>query len=175
MRPVQQFDSAVACIANFRKTRARLRNLKPPASELPPEPKPVVEVVPVVALPLPETAEVIPADIPPERPEVVTRRTMKSRTAIRLVAKFYNVKLDALISERRDYPIVHVRQIAMYVLRCVLNKSLHETGRQLGRDHTTALHATRKIERQLPTDAKLRDDIDVLKLKITERLTEEVV
>ena len=63
------------------------------------------------------------------------------------VAAFYNVGLLDLRSHRRTMPVTFYRQIAMYLCKELTTNSLPAIGRQFGgRDHTTVLHAWRKIE-----------------------------
>jgi hypothetical protein len=63
------------------------------------------------------------------------------------VAAFYNVGLLDLRSHRRTMPVTFYRQIAMYLCKELTTNSLPAIGRQFGgRDHTTVLHAWRKVE-----------------------------
>src|SRR5690606_39681627 len=65
----------------------------------------------------------------------------------RIVARHYNVSKVELLSNRRTRTIVKPRQVAMYLAKVMTPRSLPEIGRRLGgRDHTTVLHAVRKIE-----------------------------
>jgi len=87
------------------------------------------------------------------------------------VCEFYNVTRRDIASARRTMNLVRPRQIACYLGRKLTLLSFPEMGRLLGkRDHTTILHASRKIERLIERDEILRDDIDVLTLKISERV-----
>lgn len=86
---------------------------------------------------------------------------------IRIVAGFYELSVTDLISARRTAVIVRPRQVAMYLSKTLTLKSLPEIGRQFGwRDHTTVLHAVRKIEGLVRMDDRLADEIEVLKLHI---------
>ncbi len=65
----------------------------------------------------------------------------------RIVARHYNVSKTELLSNRRTRTIVKPRQVAMYLSKVLTPRSLPEIGRRFGgRDHTTVLHAVRKIE-----------------------------
>ncbi len=65
----------------------------------------------------------------------------------RIVARHYNVNRSDLLSSRRTANVVRPRQIAMYLAKTLTLRSLPEIGRRFGgRDHTTVLHAVRKIE-----------------------------
>jgi chromosomal replication initiator protein len=65
----------------------------------------------------------------------------------RVVARHYNVSKTELLSNRRTRTIVKPRQVAMFLAKMMTLRSLPEIGRRFGgRDHTTVLHAVRKIE-----------------------------
>ena len=82
----------------------------------------------------------------------------------KLVASRYNVSRSDILSERRTAAVVKPRQIAMYLSKVLTLRSLPEIGRRFGgRDHTTVLHAVRKIERQIGEDAVLGDEVELLK------------
>lgn len=87
----------------------------------------------------------------------------------KIVSQHYNVSRSDMLSARRTRTIVLPRQIAMYIAKNVTPRSLPEIGRRFGnRDHTTVLHAVRKIEGLLQTDKKLGQEIELLR-----RLVEE--
>ena len=77
----------------------------------------------------------------------------------RIVAKYYNLKVTELLSKSRARYIVRPRQMAMYFAHKYTGQSLPGIGRQFGwRDHTTVLHAWRKITELLQTDAKIKEE-----------------
>jgi hypothetical protein len=83
------------------------------------------------------------------------------------VCRFYEITAIDMLSDRRNAPLVMLRQTAMYLCKTMTLKSLPEIGRQFGgRDHTTVLHAVRKIEARVAEDDRLADEIEVLKLHI---------
>nr|WP_246752949.1 chromosomal replication initiator protein DnaA [Sinorhizobium sp. BG8] len=87
----------------------------------------------------------------------------------RVVAKHYNVSRQELVSNRRTRVIVKPRQIAMYLSKTLTPRSFPEIGRRFGgRDHTTVLHAVRKIEELISNDTKLSHEIELLKRLINE-------
>ncbi|OJF92116.1 chromosomal replication initiator protein DnaA [Pararhizobium antarcticum] len=87
----------------------------------------------------------------------------------RVVAKHYNVSRQELVSNRRTRVIVKPRQIAMYLAKTLTPRSFPEIGRRFGgRDHTTVLHAVRKIEDLITGDTKLCHEIELLKRLINE-------
>jgi len=87
----------------------------------------------------------------------------------RVVSRHYNVSKADLLSARRTRTIVRPRQIAMYLAKILTPRSLPEIGRRFGgRDHTTVLHAVRKIEGMIEGDKTLADEIELLKRMIDE-------
>lgn len=128
------------------------------------EPEPAAVVVPVINQGPPQLAQVIPipvSDVPfvPAQPSL--------NLIIREVAEFYGLSLLEIISDRRNLEIVRPRQTAMYLAKKLTTKSYPFIGRYLGgRDHTTVLHATRKIEELMGSSPRLVDEVDVLKLRI---------
>jgi chromosomal replication initiator protein len=87
----------------------------------------------------------------------------------RIVARQYNVSRADLLSSRRTANIVRPRQVAMYLAKTLTLRSLPEIGRRFGgRDHTTVLHAVRKIEHLVGNDTMLADEIEVLKRQLQE-------
>ncbi|MCU0789607.1 MAG: chromosomal replication initiator protein DnaA [Nitratireductor sp.] len=82
----------------------------------------------------------------------------------KVVARQFNVSKNDLLSNRRTRVIVRPRQIAMYLSKVMTPRSLPEIGRRFGgRDHTTVLHAVRKIEDLASKDQKLAHEIELLK------------
>jgi chromosomal replication initiator protein len=87
----------------------------------------------------------------------------------KLVASHYNVSRADILSSRRTANVVRPRQIAMYLAKMLTLRSLPEIGRRFGgRDHTTVLHAVRKIEDLAGRDGMLLDEIDLLKRMLLE-------
>lgn len=87
----------------------------------------------------------------------------------KIVARQFNVSKNDLLSNRRTRVIVRPRQIAMYLAKVMTPRSLPEIGRRFGgRDHTTVLHAVRKIESLTSDDQKLEHEIELLKRLILE-------
>lgn len=87
----------------------------------------------------------------------------------KLVATHFNVSRADILSSRRSASVVKPRQIAMYLSKVLTLRSLPEIGRRFGgRDHTTVLHAVRKIETAVQADPTLRDDVELLKRMLQE-------
>lgn len=81
----------------------------------------------------------------------------------RRVSEFYNIKLTEMLSDKRQKRISTPRQVAMYLCKQLTTKSLPEIGRKFsGKDHTTVLHAIRKIEDLRTKDLDFAKDINTL-------------
>ena len=107
-----------------------------------------------------ETAEAAIRDL------VRTRepKRVKIEDIQKLVATHYNVSRADILSSRRTATVVRPRQIAMYLAKVLTLRSLPEIGRRFGgRDHTTVLHAVRKIEGLTQKDGSLSDELELLK------------
>jgi chromosomal replication initiator protein len=87
----------------------------------------------------------------------------------KVVANHYNVSKHDLLSARRTRAIVRPRQIAMYLAKTMTPRSFPEIGKHFGgRDHTTVLHAVRKVEELAAADEALTQEIELLKRLIQE-------
>jgi chromosomal replication initiator protein len=112
-----------------------------------------------------ETAEIAIRDL------VRTRepKRVKIEEIQKLVATHYNVSRADILSSRRTATVVRPRQIAMFLAKVLTLRSLPEIGRRFGgRDHTTVLHAVRKIEGLAGTDKALSEEIELLKRMLLE-------
>ena len=80
------------------------------------------------------------------------------------VAEHFNIRLTDMHSPRRSRSVARPRQIAMYLAKSITSRSLPEIGRKFGgRDHTTVMHAVKKIEELKQEDNNFNDDIELLK------------
>ncbi len=96
-------------------------------------------------------------------------RRVKIEDIQKVVSRHYNVSKADLLSSRRTRTIVRPRQIAMYLSKTLTPRSLPEIGRRFGgRDHTTVLHAVRKVEEMMQGDQHLAEEIELLKRMIDE-------
>lgn len=82
------------------------------------------------------------------------------------VCRFYGVEMCDLQSSRRTANIVKPRQVAMWLAKKLTLRSLPEVGRLFDRDHTTVLHAVRKIDAQRNVNQKLKEETDILIFQI---------
>ena len=81
----------------------------------------------------------------------------------RAVAGHYHVKVSDMHSARRSVAVARPRQVAMYLAKQLTSKSLPEIGRKFGgKDHTTVMHAVRRIEELCGKDQEMREDVELL-------------
>ena len=86
----------------------------------------------------------------------------------RTVAEYYKIKVSDMMSKRRSRSVARPRQVAMRLAKELTNHSLPEIGDGFGgRDHTTVLHACRKIKELEETDADIREDCKNLLRSLT--------
>ncbi|HWS28823.1 MAG TPA: chromosomal replication initiator protein DnaA [Clostridia bacterium] len=84
-----------------------------------------------------------------------------------VVADYYSISLDSLLSQRRTMEITYPRQIAMYLCKEMTESSLKSIGRSFGgRDHTTVISACRKIASDLEKDENLSVTVEDLQKRI---------
>ncbi len=99
----------------------------------------------------PNLVEVALADLLPQRSDVEPARI------IELVAREWQIPVEALLGRDRSHKIAQPRQVAMYLLRKETNSSLPQIGEALGgRDHTTVMYAIEKIANEIETKTDLR-------------------
>ena len=79
------------------------------------------------------------------------------------VAEHFNIKISDMHSARRSRTIARPRQIAMYLSKNLTTRSLPEIGRKFGgRDHTTVIHAIKKVEELKKNDSNFTEDVEIL-------------
>ena len=89
------------------------------------------------------------------------------RDIVRAVSKTYGVSVHDINSHRRTMEIVLPRHVAMYLAKELTARSLPYIGRMMGgKDHTSVLHAIRRIRRQMETDPELTARIEMLSQKL---------
>ena len=94
----------------------------------------------------------------------VSERKVTIDEIIRKVADHYNLRMSDLLSARRARQVARPRQVAMYLAKTLTSRSLPDIGRRFGgRDHTTVIHAVRKIEELRATDAQIAEDVELLR------------
>jgi len=81
----------------------------------------------------------------------------------RKAADYFNIRLADMLSARRARAVARPRQVAMYLAKQLTARSLPEIGRKFGgRDHTTVIHAVRRIEQLRESDSALNEDVEKL-------------
>src|ERR1041385_6055695 len=82
----------------------------------------------------------------------------------RRVAEHFNIKMAEMTSSRRARVVARPRQVAMNLAKQLTSRSLPEIGRKFGgRDHTTVIHAVKKIEELIASDRALAEDVELLR------------
>lgn len=95
------------------------------------------------------------------------KKGVQMQNIVDTVGEYFSIQTKDLINKGRKKEISRARQIAMYLMRTELNASYPGIGNQFGgRDHTTALHAYEKINREIESDTKLREDVEMIKEKL---------
>ena len=88
----------------------------------------------------------------------------------KIVVAFYNLSMNDFLSARRSRHIARPRQIAMYLSKKLTTKSLPEIGRKFtGRDHTTVIHAIKKIEELMSKDRQFEYEVQSITDRIIKR------
>lgn len=86
----------------------------------------------------------------------------------RKVAEHYNIRLPDMHSARRARNVARPRQVAMYLAKQLTSRSLPEIGRKFGgRDHTTVMHAVRKVEELMLEDQQIAQDVEIIRRALT--------
>lgn len=82
----------------------------------------------------------------------------------RKVAEHYHLRIADLLSPRRARAVARPRQVAMFLCKSLTSKSLPEIGRKFGgRDHTTVIHAVKRVEEMKQTDSHIAEDVELLR------------
>jgi len=151
----REFSSAAELRADAKAVRARFKTLpawQPPTPPAP-EPKPACTHRPVL-----HAVFIISDDAYTDLlrgwvSHAPQPRPIKVEDIQRIIARYYDVSRLDLISSRRTANVSFPRQVAMYLVRTLTIRTFQEIGRLFGdRDHTTVLHAVRKIARKRETD-----------------------
>jgi len=95
------------------------------------------------------------------------KRSTTAKQVLAVVAEYFDVPMVELLGASREKRLAHPRQIAMFLLREELKASYPAIGMEVGgRDHTTAMHAYDKVNREKEEDLKLKQDLESLREKI---------
>jgi chromosomal replication initiator protein len=94
-------------------------------------------------------------------------KRIKVEDILRVVSRHFAVSKADILSDRRHRSVVRPRQIGMYLAKQLTSRSLPEIGRRFGnRDHTTVLHAIRKIDREMGDNPHLKEEVEELKRQL---------
>jgi chromosomal replication initiator protein len=94
-------------------------------------------------------------------------KRIKVEDILRIVSRHFAVSKADILSDRRHRSVVRPRQIGMYLAKQLTSRSLPEIGRRFGnRDHTTVLHAIRKIDKEMGDNPHLKEEIEELKRQL---------
>ena len=95
------------------------------------------------------------------------QRRIKIEDILKVISRHYGISRGDILSQRRHRSVVWPRQIGMYLAKQLTSRSLPEIGRRFGnRDHTTVLHAIRKIDNEISGNPRLKDEIEELKKQL---------
>jgi chromosomal replication initiator protein len=95
------------------------------------------------------------------------KRAVLPRQIVETVAAFYDLSIEELKGKSRKKETVVPRQIVMYLMREEIHSSYPAIGRELGgRDHTTAMHACQKIEKQVEREESLQQELELIRQKL---------
>ena len=116
-----------------------------------------------VELTLQSAEEALRDVIYPDKPREITPSYI-----INVVCEHFNIKVEDIISKKRNAEIALPRQIAMYLCREMTDISLNEIGSFVGnRDHTTVMHGYQKITEDIKKSPELASKIDIIRKKIS--------
>ena len=94
-------------------------------------------------------------------------KTINIESIQKIVATFFQISLQDMLSPRRSRSLARPRQIAMYLAKKYTTKSLPDIGRKFSnRDHTTVIHAVRKIDQLMQKDENIKNNIIELKKQL---------
>ncbi len=95
------------------------------------------------------------------------KKSITQKQLMQIVADFYNISIEDIMSESRKRELAVPRQITMFLMREEMKCSFPSIGQVLGgRDHTTAIHAYNKIQRSCDEDVKVKQDIDLIRQRL---------
>jgi len=138
-------------------------------SVLPVPTLPVLRVLPVPPVPPVKVLKIVPRPPPPPTVLLPSLEPLAGpmppsvELIIHRVSQYYGVRVIDIKSERRTANVVWPRHVAMYLAKALTLRSMPDIGRRFGgRDHTTVLHAIRRIARLMTDDAVVRATVEAL-------------
>jgi chromosomal replication initiator protein len=95
------------------------------------------------------------------------KKTINVESIQNMVANYFNLNIQEMLSARRSRSLARPRQIAMYLAKQHTTNSLPDIGRKFSnRDHTTVIHAVKKIDELMKKDGDIRQSVNEIKKKI---------
>lgn len=150
---LREFKTAAEMMTFYRDLQDRMGSLQAP----PPKPKPVDQ-----SMPQPYPFVRLQLQYKPYP------RTPMERILI-AVSRHFGFRVSALRSPKRTADVVLARSVAYYLGRRLLNLTLPQLGKIVGRDHTSVLHGLRSVRRKLVEDPEFSDRIDKLITQVLEK------
>ncbi len=96
-----------------------------------------------------------------------SKSLVRPKQLIKTVANFYGIPLDKMLGSSRKREIVVPRQVAMYLMREEIDSSFPTIGEKVGdRDHTTAMHAHKKIKKEIKKEGRIKQEVDLIKQRL---------
>ena len=96
-----------------------------------------------------------------------TPRDVTPSLIINVVAEYFGITADDIMSKKRNSELVQARQIVMYLCRDLTAESLSGIGKFLGKkDHTTVIHGVNKISEEIVNNVELKNKIETIKKKL---------
>lgn len=111
-------------------------------------------------------AQLLIAGRPEPRLSRAMTRSMAIARIVKLTSDYYKMPVDCVLGTSRLVSVTKARHVACYLARSVLGRTFGQIGLAIERDHSTLVVAFKKIKRQLPEDAELSYDINMLKQQI---------
>lgn len=109
-----------------------------------------------------ETTQEVLKDLLRSNEKILTIEDIQKRTS-----EFFSIKTADLLSSRRLKSLTRPRQVAMYLCKVLTTKSLPEIGRKFGgRDHTTVIHAVKKVQELCAADPEFAHDLATLRTSL---------
>jgi len=100
---------------------------------------------------------------------LTTKQPVTAERIITLTAEMFGFDIDQIVGGSRRRPLVDARQVAMYVTRNMTDLSFPDIGKEFGnRDHTTVMHACRKIEARMGERQQIFDKVTELQQRLNE-------
>jgi chromosomal replication initiator protein len=105
----------------------------------------------------------------PPRIDLTVRHCLTVARIQAVVADYYGISVIHMKSPERYWAVSHPRQVAMYLTRKLLRKSLQTTAQLFGKkDHATVFHAVRAVEKRMAEDDLLARDVAILRERLSQ-------